>query len=165
MILKVSFIAQEASRQERVTRFPSCPEEIEEFVDEALRRSANRHAWFSYSHPDAEHSHAGLQATVDRASRYGALHWYNTDRKGGIHDWLWLSDNIDPSGDEPALISDDHTGAIYDPSSVLPLPQIAAVIHRFCLDGTGERPDGINWVTGEFNGYRHDTGKGGLIED
>ncbi|MFJ8478349.1 Imm1 family immunity protein [Kitasatospora sp. NPDC094011] len=165
MILEISFTAGEVSWHGPVRRFPSCPEEVEEFVGEALRCSADRQAWFTYSHPEATRPHACLRATVDRTGRYGALLWMNTGGKGGSYDWIWLSDNLDPSGDEPELIADDHTGAVYDRSSVLPLSQIAGVVYRFCLDGTGERPDGIGWVTGEYNGYRNDTGKGGLIED
>ncbi|MFJ8444381.1 Imm1 family immunity protein [Kitasatospora griseola] len=161
MILMIAFFTRETGRRESMKRFPSCPEEVEEFVDEALRRSAGWHASFMYSHPEAKYPHAVLQVTIDHTGSYGALHWYNTSCKGGLYDWLWLSDNLEPTGDEPELIADDHTGAVYDPSSVLPLPQIASVIYKFCLDGTGERPGSINWVTGEFNGYRHGTRKGG----
>ncbi|GLW75441.1 hypothetical protein Kpho02_77380 [Kitasatospora phosalacinea] len=167
MIPVIAFTAWEGPRRETVRRIPSSSEEVKDFVDEALGCFTNRYpsqrqpAFFYRREPEGRFPYACLRATIDHTGSYAALLWYGTGPKDGIHDRLWLSDNLEPTGDEPELIADDHTGAVYAPSSVLPLAQIVPVIHQFCLDGTGERPAGINWVTGEFNGYRHGSRTGG----
>ncbi|WP_431676094.1 Imm1 family immunity protein [Kitasatospora sp. KL5] len=146
-------------------RFPADTEDIEAMVAKALRAAAGSQAVFCFYEPGAGHHSAYLRATVDEAADYGALLWMNIGHKGGIYDWGWLSDNPHPSGTEPALVSDFCTGARYDPSSVLPISLITAAVHEYCLGGTGERPTSIDWVTGEFNGYRNDNGRGGIPED
>ncbi|MFF0388040.1 Imm1 family immunity protein [Kitasatospora sp. NPDC004615] len=150
---------------DREARRPADAEETETMVAEALRAAAGSQAAFCFREPGAEHRSAELCVTVDEAGEYGALSWLNVGHKGGIHDWLWLSDNPHPSGAEPALVADDHTGAQFDPASVLPMPLIAAAVHEYCRGGTGERPPSVDWVTGEYNGYRNDDGKGGIPED
>ncbi|MFI6155074.1 Imm1 family immunity protein [Kitasatospora sp. NPDC051170] len=146
-------------------QLPVGERDVEAVMAEALRAAVGGQAVFSFFEPGVERRMAYLRATVGEAGDYGALLWMNTLHVGGVYDWCWLSDNPRPSGAEPALVSDNCTGAYYDPSSVLPLASITAAVREYCLGGTGERPASVDWVTGEFNGYRNDNGRGGIPGD
>ncbi|MFJ1756491.1 Imm1 family immunity protein [Kitasatospora sp. NPDC088134] len=160
MILR---IATEGGIEYRPTR----PEEIGAMISEVFRAttpkevspgvySAGSQAWFVVGETSADEGpRAFLRATVDEHQGYGALSWSSDLRTGGIHEFLWLSDNPAPPRADPRLTASPHGGYDYDPACALPLAQVRAAVEEYCASGTGERPACINWVTGDFDGTRH----------
>ncbi|GGR02110.1 Imm1 family immunity protein [Kitasatospora griseola] len=146
--------------------YPEHPEEIADLISEAFRSitpkeisagvySVGTQAWLTVSEPGAESPTAYLRVTADERSGYGALSWWSNVHTGGMYDFFWLSDNPDPSYAGPELIADPCSGEGYEPASALPLEQVRAAIEEYCASDTGERPTCIDWVTGEYNGARH----------
>ncbi|MFE2916793.1 Imm1 family immunity protein [Kitasatospora indigofera] len=146
---------------------PTRPDEVADLTSEAFRsitpqeispgvHSVGTQAWFTVSEPDARNPSAYLRVTADERSGYGALSWWSSVQTGGMYDFFWLSDNPDPSCWGPELIADPGSGECYEPASALPLAQVRAAIEEYCASDTGERPTCIGWVTGEFDGARHD---------
>ncbi|MFG2823285.1 Imm1 family immunity protein [Kitasatospora sp. NPDC048365] len=159
MILRVEIKGDE--------HFPTRPEEISDLTSEAFRsitpkeispgvHSVGSQAWFTVGEPDSKSPRTYLRVTADERSGYGALSWWSSAQSGGMYDFFWLSDNPGPSCAGPQLIADPCSGECYEPASALPLALIRAAIEEYCASGTGERPTCIGWVTGEYDGTRHD---------
>lgn len=110
------------------------------FADECLRAKRP---------PQGNESH--LQVSMNRATGYGALMWYLPDGES-----VWISDNVNPPGFDPRVIADPGYPLFHDPASTLPLDQFRIVLEEFCYSGTGGRPTGINWISGDMCGRRDD---------
>ncbi|MFE7588809.1 Imm1 family immunity protein [Kitasatospora sp. NPDC057512] len=144
---------------------PGSPREVEEAVDQALTPSIspNSAPWaiarFALLEEGRQVADSNLSVSVNPENGYGALVWGvdgNSSRRGGIYDFSWISDNPDPPGFDPVLVSDPCFPRFHSPRSALPVEQIREAILEFCRSPFGERPECITWVTGELNGVRHD---------
>ncbi|MEV7783170.1 Imm1 family immunity protein [Kitasatospora sp. NPDC088351] len=162
MILHIQF--------DREEKYPSSQKEADRLISEALHVISVKEivdgeyvsggmASFCYTEPQGRFPSTYLRVSVNELSGYGALMWSvdgQAPRKGGIYDYTWISDNPSPPEIDSQLVSDTYYGWCHDPASAVPLSRIRAAIEEYCRLGTGERPEGINWVTGEINGQRHD---------
>lgn len=90
-----------------------------------------------------------LQVSVNTATGYGALMWY-----WGGDDPVWVSDNPEPPGFDPRVVSDSGYPLFHDPSSTLPIKQFREALEEFCYAGTGERPKSVRWVPSDICGRR-----------
>ncbi|MET3425717.1 hypothetical protein BJ973_004929 [Actinoplanes tereljensis] len=90
-----------------------------------------------------------LQVGVNSFSGYGGLIWL-----GG--DGCWVSDNPEPPGFDPFVLSNSGGPFGFHPESTLPVARIRAAVEEFCRARTGERPGGVSWVPGGMNGERQD---------
>lgn len=118
-------------------------------------------AWFMFS--DKRHDNDTsmpenyLRIAINASTGYGGLIWCVAEsdpRKGGIYDYVWVSDNPDPPDFDPRVVSDPGYPLFHDPRSTLPVAQVRAVIEEFCRVGTGDRPECIHWTRGQLNGWR-----------
>ena len=162
MILEIRF--------DGIIRHPSGWEETGNVISECIRAISPKEiingfydgestAVFYLIEPQAKHPSAYLHVSANEMSGYGALIWYTDGqppRQGGIYEYAWISDNPAPSDVDHRLMSDSYLPTYHDPASAVPLPQIRTAIEEFCRSETGERPESINWVTGEIIGHRSD---------
>jgi hypothetical protein len=166
VILSVSY--------DRVWRYGETLDEMADVIDEVMANLEFEHwvdgqyftgetAWFCFA--DRRQSDEDLAAdsylrvAVNRSTGYGALVWFvaaSGPRKGGIFDQVWISDNPEPPGFDPRVVSDPDLPLFFDPRSTLPVAQVRAAVEQFCRSGTGERPESAAWVPGQVNGHRLD---------
>lgn len=132
-------------------------------VDDDHWEDCNRVVWFMFS--DRRHRGHGdmptnsLQVSVNLSTGYGGLIWcvsQGDPRRGGIYDYVWISDNEHPPDFDPRVISDAGYPLFHDRSSTLPISVVRAAVEEFCRTGTGERPECVRWVRGQVNGQRED---------
>ncbi|GAA1441212.1 Imm1 family immunity protein [Nocardiopsis tropica] len=100
-----------------------------------------------------------LRLAVNPDRSYGALVWCVDDkfpRKGGVYDYVWISDKPEPLDFDPRVVSDPGYPLFHDPASALPISQIQAAVEEFFRLASGARPECIKWVSGEVNGQRLD---------
>ncbi|GIM90889.1 Imm1 family immunity protein [Paractinoplanes toevensis] len=90
-----------------------------------------------------------LQVGVNSFSGYGGLVWLGG---GGC----WVSDNPEPPGFDPFVLSNSGGPLSFHPESTLPVARIRAAVEEFCRAATGERPSGVRWVPGGMSGERDD---------
>ncbi|WP_436528559.1 Imm1 family immunity protein [Actinoplanes sp. HUAS TT8] len=103
--------------------------------------------------------HNFLFVSVNTATGFGALIWCVTDRsgkKGGAYDHVWISNNPNPPASDPQVVVESTAMSFHSPRSCLPIEQLRTVVEEFCVAGTGDRPEGIDWVQGHLNGWRAD---------
>ncbi|MFE1228056.1 Imm1 family immunity protein [Streptomyces sp. NPDC058745] len=166
MILSVCFGGQ--------WHYAEAPEEKSRLVSEVMATlkgesgsgqswSPGQDAWFSLAeerHNDENRvADNHLRVAINRSTGFGALIWFVNDdspRKGGIYDQVWVSDNPEPSGTDPRVVSDPGYPLFHDPSSAIPLARLRAALEEFSDTGTGDRPECIAWVPGHMNGQRFD---------
>ncbi|MEG3629692.1 Imm1 family immunity protein [Streptomyces poriticola] len=138
-------------------------ESLEGEAGEGRDWSPGQDAWLSL----AEERHSGdnpvadnfLRLAVNRATGFGALIWFVADdspRLGGVYEQVWVSDNPEPPGADPRVVSDPGYPLFHDSSSALPLARVRAAVEEFWRIGTGDRPECIDWVPGHMNGQRLD---------
>ncbi|MER5770324.1 Imm1 family immunity protein [Streptomyces sp. NPDC001985] len=120
-------------------------------------------AWFCLADQRKTESESiagcNLRVAVNRHHGHGALVWFVDERypkEGGIYDSVWISDNPDPIGFDPRIVSDPGYPLFHDPSSALPVSKIQAAVEEFCRMNSGDRPGCVDWVTGHVNGQRLD---------
>jgi hypothetical protein len=104
-----------------------------------------------------------LLVSVNQETRFGALTWCVTDRSGksgGIYDYVWISNNLDPPTGDPRVVVESTCQSFHSPQSCLPIAEIRASVEEFCQARTGERPESINWIKGQMNGWRVDNPAG-----
>lgn len=162
MILHMSFDGEDA--------YPSGPEETDRLISEAFHSVSVKEvrdgkyvtggqASFCYTEPPKRFPSTYLFVAVNELSGFGALTWCTdgqAPRKGGIYDHAWISDNPDPSGTDSRLVSETYHPRFHDRASAIPLPLVRAAVEEYCRSGTGERPECVDWVSGEISGQRHD---------
>jgi hypothetical protein len=68
----------------------------------------------------------------------------------------WVSDNPNPPTVDPQVLSDPGAPICFDVRSTLPIPVVRLALQEFCRQGSGDRPECIDWVLGEINGERLD---------
>jgi immunity protein Imm1 of predicted polymorphic toxin system len=90
-----------------------------------------------------------LQVGVNSFSGYGGLVWVGD---GGC----WVSDNPEPPGVDPFVLSNSGGPLSHHPRSTLPVARIRTVVEEFCRAANGERPTGVRWVPGGMSGERDD---------
>lgn len=127
-------------------------------------RDFGRDAWFSCS--DRRHTYLtempgnSLRVAINEQTGYGGLMWCVSGEdwdEGGIYDFVWISDNLNPPNFDPQVVADPSLVSFHDPRSTLPISQVRAAIAEFCRVGTGDRPECVDWVAGQLNGQRSDT--------
>lgn len=162
MILHLSFDGDE--------KYPSDWEETDRLISEALHFISPKEtrngehvvggqASFCYTEASGRHPSTYLFVAANELSGYGALTWCTNGRpprQGGIYDYAWISDNPNPPESDSRLVSETYHPRFYDRASAIPLTQVRAAIEEYCRSGTGERPECVNWTTGEIDGRRHD---------
>lgn len=67
-----------------------------------------------------------------------------------------MSDNPEPPGFDPQVVSDPGYPLFHDPASTLPIAQVRQAVEEYSRIGTGDRPECINWVSGGASGQRDD---------
>lgn len=102
-----------------------------------------------------------LQVSFNPESGYGALIWSGApDRPGSprdeMYDYVWMSDNPHPPEFDPKVLADPGLPSYFDPRSTLKPSQIRTVLDEFCRAGTGDRPGGVDWVHGDYDGSRRE---------
>lgn len=166
MILNVSFDREwhHGENWDEISRIIS---EVMENLQEEGRvgkwYSPGQDAWFSFS--DERHTNESqgpdnfLRVSINKSTGYGALIWGVTEsnpNKGSIFDSVWVSDNHEPPGFDPRVVSDPGYPLFHDRCSTLPIPLVRAAVEEFCRSGTGHRPECVDWTPGELNGQRLD---------
>jgi len=106
-----------------------------------------------------------LQVSFNPVSGHGALIWSVTPARPGyprdeIDEFIWVSDNPDPPESDPAVLADPGLPSYFDRRSTLKPSRIRAVLDEFSRAGTGDRPSGVDWVHGDYDGSRVESYEG-----
>ncbi|MFJ8164135.1 Imm1 family immunity protein [Streptomyces sp. NPDC096136] len=141
------------------------PEALEA-VNRALTERISSHgcdtASFLYrEEANLSRTEASLTVSVNHENGYGGLAWFadgNTAKRlmetrgEEFADSIWVSMNPTPPEFDPEILSDPWVPTYIHRTSALPIPMLRAALEEFCKAGTGDRPECVNWVEGNFNG-------------
>ncbi|MEU0443837.1 Imm1 family immunity protein [Streptomyces sp. NPDC006186] len=102
-----------------------------------------------------------LQVGIDYESGYGAVLWYcdgemrervAVDSSPDVAEHVWVSWNPSPPEVDPQVLSDPWCPSYFNRISAIPLDVFRSVIEEYFRSGTGFRPEGVQWVKGQFTG-------------
>ncbi|MER6523108.1 Imm1 family immunity protein [Streptomyces sp. NPDC001553] len=98
-----------------------------------------------------------LRVGINSRTGYGGFIWYVT-----VSRWeaaiekppsgYWVSENPSPPNFDPAVTADPGFPINFAPRSTVPLQQVRSTLEEFCFTGTGDRPEGIAWISSDGNG-------------
>jgi len=98
-----------------------------------------------------------LYVSVNRSTGYGGLIWFCTADRPETEtspQGIWVSDNPEPSVDDPRVPADPYNGIFHDAASAIPVEQVAAALEEFFTEANGDRPSTVEWVAGDMQGRR-----------